>query len=70
MIHTVNEKVIMEIMIAKVKIIGVTIFFKNHHFINSIKTLSKNKTLLIISHDDVPLKICDKIYNIDEISAA
>lgn len=40
------------------------------NFINSIKNLSKNKTLLIISHDDVPLKICDKIYNIDEISAA
>lgn len=38
------------------------------NFINSIKTLSKNKTLLIISHDDVPLKICDKIYNIDNIS--
>ena len=39
------------------------------NFINSIKTLSKNKTLLIISHDDVPLKICDKIFNIDEILA-
>ena len=40
------------------------------NFINSIKSLSKNKTLVIISHDNVPLKICDKIYNIEEISAA
>ena len=41
--------------------------FTEVNFINSIKTLSKNKTLLIISHDDIPLKICDKIYNIDEM---
>ncbi len=37
------------------------------NIINSIKVLSKNKTILIVSHDEVPLKICDEIYNLDEI---
>jgi ATP-binding cassette subfamily C protein len=34
--------------------------------IDSIKELSKTTTILIISHRDEPLKICDKIYEIND----
>jgi len=43
--------------------------FTEINFINSIKELSTDKTLIIVSHDDTPLKICDEIYNIKDISS-
>ena len=36
-------------------------------FIDSIKSISKNKTVIIISHDEKPLEICDNVYDLDKI---
>ena len=34
--------------------------------LKSVKELSKNMTILIISHREEPLKICDKVYEIKD----